>query len=280
MRLRRNPLLLHIILKSFHIKNNKIILMKHLLGLLSVFLVLNSCATKKEILYFQDADDYNNTPISFVRPTIQPNDILSITVKALVEEAAQPYNQNMGSKAQSSSNVGVLKLQGYLVTEDYTINFPQLGILSVKDKTTQQFEIELTKLLEDGGHLKNPTINVRLVNAKVTILGEVRSPGTYDFDEESITLLQAIGMAGDLSIQGKRENILVIRETEGVYKTTTVDLTSANLLTNPYYLIKPNDVIMVNPNGPKIKSSGFITNLGSLLSVFSIILSTVLLLTR
>lgn len=253
--------------------------MKYILLSLLTMVILSSCATKKEILYFQDSEHYNNTPISYVRPTIQPNDILQITVVSLVEELARPYNRSSNGNS-SANNTNMLKLQGYLVSENHTVNFPQLGDISTKDKTTQQLQQELTDLLEEGGHLKNPTVNVRLVNAKVTILGEVRSPGTYDFTEESITLLQALGLAGDLTINGKRENIMVVRELEGVYKTTQIDITSAHLLTNPYYLIKPNDVIIVNPNGPKIKSSGFITNVGSLLSVFSIVLSTIILLTR
>lgn len=254
--------------------------MKHVFFTLLVCLLLNSCATKKEILYFQDSEQFNNTPISYERPTIQPNDILKITVGALVEEAALPYNRIGTGTQQGGGNVDLMKLEGYLVSENYTINFPQLGELSVEGKTTQQFQQELTTLLEDGGHLKNPTVNVRLINAKVTILGEVNGPGTYDFMEESITVLQALGLAGDLTINGTREDILVVRETEGVYKTAHIDLTSAELLTSPYYLVKPNDVIMVNQNGPKVKSSGFIGNLGTLLSVFSIVLSTVLIITK
>lgn len=253
--------------------------MKHIIFALLTCLLLNSCATKKEILYFQDSEQFDNTTINYIKPNLQPNDILKITVGALIEETAKPYNRNISGSGQSAS-VDLMKLEGYLVSENNTINFPQLGVISTKDKTTGQLQEELTQLLEDGGHLKSPTVNVRLINAKVTILGEVGSPGTYDFTEESVTLLQALGMAGDLTIQGKREDVLLIRETDGVYKTTHVDLTSAKLLTSPYYLIKPNDVIVVNPNGPKIKSSGFVSNLGSLLSVFSIVLSTVLLITR
>lgn len=253
--------------------------MKYSFISLLLLLMLSSCATKKEILYFQDADQYNNTPISYVRPTIQPNDILQIKVTSLVEDLANPYNKTPAGSSQGG-NSDLIKLQGYLVSKDHTFNFPQLGNIYTKDKTTQQLENEITQILIDGGHLKNPTVNVRLVNAKVTVLGEVGSPGTYDFYEESITILQALGKAGDLSIYGKRENIMLIRETEGVYKTAEVDITSAQLIASPYYLIKPNDVIIVNPNGPKIKSSGFITNIGSLLSVFSIILSTVILLSR
>ncbi len=118
------------------------------------------------------------------------------------------------------------------------------------------------------------------MNAKITILGEVGSPGTYDFYEENITILQAIGNAGDLTINGKRDDILLIRETDGIYTTARLDLTSAELLNSPYYYLKSNDVIMVNPNGPKVKSAGYIGNLGSLIGVASILLSTVILITR
>lgn len=253
--------------------------MKHILLLITALFILNSCATKKEILYFQDSDQYNNTAINYTKPTLQPNDILKITVGALVEETAIPYNRTAQGGNQSTS-VDLMKLEGYLVSENNSINFPQMGIIYTKDKTTGQLQEELTKLLEDGGHLKNPTVNVRLINAKVTILGEVKAPGTYNFTEESVNLMQALGLAGDLNINGKRDDVLLIREADGVFNTTHLNLTSAELLTSPYYFIKPNDVIMVNPNGPKIKSSGFVGNVGTFISVFSILLSTVLLITR
>lgn len=253
--------------------------MKHLLFLLIPLFFLNSCASKKEILYFQNSDAYNNTNISYSNPTLQPNDILKITVDALVSETAIPYNR--GIEGTSSSNdIELMKLEGYIVSENNTINFPQLGHISTKDKTTVQLAEELTKLLEDGGHLKNPTVNVRLLNAKVTILGEVKTPGTFGFTEESVTILQALGMAGDLTINGKREDVLIVRESDGVFKTTHLDLTSAELLTSPYYYIKPNDVVIINPNGPKIKSSGFVGNVGTVISVISILLTTVVIISR
>ncbi|MGV8815419.1 MAG: polysaccharide biosynthesis/export family protein [Gelidibacter sp.] len=253
--------------------------MKHFLLIMVALIFFNSCATKKEILYFQDSEQYNNTTINYAKPTLQPNDILKITVGALVAETAIPYNR-ISPGGNVSSSVDLMKLEGYLVTENNTINFPQLGVISTKDKTTEKLQEVLTKLLEDGGHLKKPTVNVRLLNAKVTVLGEVNSPGTYNFTEESVTLLQALGLAGDLTINGKREDVLLIRETDGVFKTTHLNLTSAALLTSPYYFVKPNDVIMINPNGPKVKSSGFVGNVGTFISVFSIILSTVILITR
>lgn len=253
--------------------------MKYILPVFIMYFLLNSCATRKEILYFQDAEQFNNTTIEYIKPTLQPNDILKITVGALITEAVIPYNKLNPGNA-SGNNLELMKLEGYLISENNTINFPQLGIISTKNKTTLQLEEKIAKLLEDGGHLKNPSVNVRLLNAKVTILGEVNSPGTFDFTEESVTILQALGMAGDLTINGKRDDILLIREIDGVFNTTHINLTSANLLTSAYYFIKPNDVIMVNPNGPKIKSSGFVGNVGTFISVFSIVLSTVILITK
>ena len=256
--------------------------MRHIV--LNVFLILifNSCATKKEIIYLQDSDAYNNSTILFSSPTIQPNDILKITIGALSQEAIIPYNKSSLSASSGSSSGGPqgLQLQGYLVKEDETINFPQLGNISTKDKTTSQLEESIKSLLEESDQLKNPTVDVRILNAKVTILGEVNSPGVYTFTEQNITLLQALGYAGDLTILGKREDIHFIREVDGVRQVAHLDLTSADIFNSPYYIIKPNDAIIVNPNGPKVKSAGYIGNLTTTLSVVTILLSTAILLSR
>lgn len=257
--------------------------MKYIVSLLLVFLLLNSCATKKEILYLQDADAYDNTAIQYFSPTIQPNDILKITIGALSQEAIIPYNKaSLTSNSGGSGGGGsqTLQLQGYLVTEAQTINFPQLGNISTKDKTTSQLEDAIKNLLEESDQLKNPTVDVRIMNAKVTVLGEVSSPGVYNFTEQNITLLQALGNAGDLTILGKREDILFIREVDGVRKVAHLDITSADIFDSPYYIIKPNDIIIVHPNGPKVKSAGYIGNLTTTFSVVTILLSTVILLTR
>lgn len=255
--------------------------MKHILIVIVATLFLNACANKKEILYLQDAQAYNNSIINYSSPVIQPNDILKITVGALEAETAVPYNRTTsGSNQGGGGGIEMMQLEGYIVTEENTINFPELGVLSTKDKTVLQLQQMISQLLQDGGHLNNPNVNVRLLNAKVTVLGEVNGPGTFSFTEQSISLLQALGLAGDLTIYGKREDILIIREANGLRQITHVDLTSAELFDSPFFNVKSNDVIIVNPNEPKIKSSGFVGNIGTLLSVFSILLSTILLLTR
>jgi polysaccharide export outer membrane protein len=250
----------------------------NVLGFLVVMLMW-SCSSKKEILYFQDADKYVDTSIKYSGSTLQPNDILKITVGALVPEAAIPYNK-ISSNSLQSSNIEIMKLDGYIVSSEQTITFPVLGIISVDNKTTEQLEQDLKHQLESGGHLTNPSVSVRLLNAKVTILGEVNQPGTYNFTEQNITLLQALGYANDLTINGKRNDILLLREVDGNRKITHIDLTTASWLDNPFYFIKPNDVIVVNPNDSKVKSAGFVGNSATVLTIASLVLSSIILLTR
>ncbi|SDH02671.1 polysaccharide biosynthesis/export family protein [Winogradskyella thalassocola] len=239
--------------------------------------LISSCVSKKEILYLQDADQYANKEISYSNARIAPNDVLRINVSALIPASAVPYNK---STSLGGANVELLQLDGYLVTENLTVNFPILGVLSVANMTTQSFAEFLKKKLEDDGHLRNPTVDVRLINAKVTVLGQVNQPGTFNFTEQNITLLQALGYAGDLTINGKREDVIVMRDEQGVRQITHIDLTSADWLDGPYNFIKPNDIIIVNPNNPKVKSAGFIGNVGTVISVVSILLTTVVLITK
>ena len=244
-----------------------------------IFIALTSCATKKEIWYLQDVQEYNGTIVNYSTTTIQPNDILSITVGALVEEAASAFNM-AGQNQGGGANLALLQLQGYLVTNRNTIDFPQVGTISTFNKTVLQLQEDIKTILEEKALLKNPTVNVRILNAKVTILGEVNSPGTYTFAEQDITLLQALGTAGDLTINGRREDVKIIREMGANRRVATVDLTSAKFFDSEFYQIKPNDVIVVNQNGPRVKSAGFITNVSGLISLASILFTTIVLLTR
>ena len=244
-----------------------------------LFLVFQSCVSKKEMLYLQDIASYNNTDVTFANHTIQVDDILKISVGALMPEAAFPYN-NVTAGSVVANNIDVMKLDGYLVSQNSTINFPVLGELSVKEKTTQDLENDIKKLLVDGGYLINPNVTVRLLNAKVTILGEVKMPGTFSFTENNISLLQALGLAGDLTINGSREDVMVLRRIDGLQTTARVNLTSANFLNGPYQMIKPNDVLIVNPNSARVSSAGYVGNLSAILGITSVILTSILLFTR
>ncbi|MCG2462614.1 polysaccharide biosynthesis/export family protein [Flavobacteriaceae bacterium F89] len=252
---------------------------KNLLLLWIGILTLQSCASKKDIHYFQDADQVPPEVI-YNQSNIQVNDILSILVTDLVPEAAEPYNI---SSIQGNSNLGsaeAQRLTGYLVDTDHTITFPVLGKIDVLEKTPPELEEYLRKLLKEGGHLKNPVVIVRIVNSKVTVLGEVKAPGTYDFSEQSINLTQALGYAGDLTINGIRSDIMVFREVNGKRTVGHIDMTTTDWFNSPYYQIKQNDVIVVQPNGPKVMTAGYIPNLGAYLGVFSLLLTTVLLITK
>lgn len=248
-----------------------IIPQKKILMLLIGILIISSCASKKDVLYFSDVNLKEQDKTVFSEGKIQANDILSVIVSSSSPELASIYNTNQ--PASSTIN-------GYLVTLDGTITLPILGKIKVQELTLLELENLLVKKLIDGNHLSNPTVTVRLTNAKFTILGEVKNPGTYTFNEQNISLLQALGYAGDLTINGKRQDVLIIREENNKRTYTTIDLTSKKWFESPNYYIKPNDVIYVNPNGPKVTASGYVPSLPNLLAVVSIAITTILLITK
>ena len=253
--------------------------MKFRVLVLLSLIAMSSCASKKDVLYLQDANQHSNSKIAYQNATIQPNDILKITVGSLIPEAAIPYNR-ASSVGNISNSVELMQLEGYLVTNDGYINYPILGDIFVLNLTANEVENTIVKLLVEGGHLNNPNVNVRLLNAKFTVLGEVKKPGTYSFTEQNITILQALGYAGDLTIKGKRDDIIITRDVNGVRKISHINLTSTAFMNSEYYYIKPNDHIIVNQNNPKVKQSGYIENVGVFLGVISLALTITILVTK
>jgi len=252
--------------------------MKNFYNYLIGLLIMSSCASKEDIYYLQDAELNAVGGFVYQSSLIQPNDILKITVDSSEPLTSLPYNR--GTAAGASQNIQVMQLEGYLVDSKNIINFPVLGPISTLNLTIQDLAEFIKKELIERGHLTDPNVIVRLLNAKVTILGEVKAPGTYNFTEQNITLMQALGYAGDLTINGKRDDILITREVNGVRQVTHINLTSAKFMKSPYYFVKPNDVIIVNPNEPKVKSAGFVGNVGTVATVISLVLSVTILLTR
>ena len=239
---------------------------------------LSSCASKKDIILFGDIQESAQNNVLYSLPKIQVNDILDIKISTLNPETALPYNAVSSLTAVPS--IELLKLQGHLVSAEGKIILPVLGAIVAKEKTTAVLEQEIVALLENNGHLKNPTVTVRILNAKVTVLGEVKVPGTYNYTEQTISLPQALGYAGDITIEANRKQVWLIREEDGVRKYHKIDLTKSDWFTSPYYNIKQNDVVYVSPNNVKVKSAGFIGNTSTVLSVISILLTTYVLLTR
>lgn len=248
--------------------------MKKSLPLLILFLILTlqSCMTRKAVLYLQDINAYSGSNVPYVTTKIQPNDILKIDVSDLNPVVAAPFNMN----GSSSSSEEVTELTGYLVTPQGNITMPILNEINVSGLTPSSAEIKIKERLINEGYLVSPTVQVRVLNNKFTILGEVNSPGVYPFKEESISLLDAIGMAGDITYSAIRKDVTLIRELDGKRLVYHIDLTTAAWMSNPVYQIRQNDIIILIPNKLKVNSGGLIKDpiqvLGLLASLLAVIL--------
>lgn len=251
------------------------------LMLLTVFgLLVSGCTSNKDIFYFQDAADYKETDIVHYKSTIQPNDILSVEISAAMPETAIPYNRNAAQGMINNTSLDVLKLRGYLVDSEGHVAIPVLGKVMTKNQTTTELEQRITNLLESGDHLVDPVVSVRLLNAKVTVLGEVTRSGTFGFTEQNLTVPQALGYAGDLTINGRRDQIMLIREADGKRTISHIDLTTADWMDNPEYVVKPNDVLVVPPNRAKVKSAGYVGTVSTIVAITSTLVSIAILIFR
>jgi polysaccharide export outer membrane protein len=192
------------------------------------------------------------------KPVIQNNDLLSITVSSLNPEASAVFNtpggaNNSNSNAQPTATT--TPANGYLVDGEGNIQFPFLGTVKVSGMTKEELKDKLTKSLVDKKLLVDPIITVRFLNFKVTVLGEVAHPTVVTVPSESITLLEALGLAGDLTIYAQRDNVLVIRDEDGKKVTHRLNLNNTELFSSPYYYLKSNDVVYVEPNKAKVAST-------------------------
>ena len=249
--------------------------MKKYLKILTIIFLFGSCSSNKQLIYL-DNKKYPVTPVSYPVYTIQPQDILKIDVYSASPEASIPYNKR--AMTNLSPSMDLLQLEGYLVTDKYSFEFPTLGLINVKGKTISDLENEIYQRLYDGGHLIKPIVSVRLLNARFSVLGEVKAPGTYSFVGERLSMFQALGYAGDLTIDGKRTEIQLIRETNGQRVVHEMALTEVSTLDDPYFYVHSNDIIIVKPNYNKVKSAGFIGSPQSISSIASLVLSITLLL--
>ena len=252
---------------------------KSILFLLMTIGLFTSCASKKDIILFQEIQESDQNKVNYTFPKIQINDILDIKISALNPETANPYNSPI-TNTNAVQSMDLIKLNGYLVSAEGKVILPVLGAIIVSGKTKDDLEKELVLILEKEGHLKNPTVNVRILNAKVTVLGEVKMPGTYSYAEQYMSLPQALGYAGDVTNEANRKEVVIIREEDGIRKYHKIDLTKSDWFNSPYYTVKQNDIIYVYPNNVKVKSTGFIGNTTTVLSVISILLTSFVLLTR
>jgi polysaccharide export outer membrane protein len=242
-------------------------------------LLLFSCKPREEVVYYQNIDGLAAAEQSnSYEIKIQPDDLLMIIVSADDPETAIPFNlSNISVPSASTINAaqGLLMMQSYLVDASGTIDFPVLGKLKISGLTRS----EVLQLLKDkiSKYIKNPIINLRILNFKVSVQGEVTLPGTYNVQSERITLIEALSMAKDLTIYGKRDNILIIRDVDGVKSYNRVDITKADFIHSPFYYLAQNDVVYVEPNKTKINGAAVGANTNVLISISSLLITVITL---
>lgn len=236
-----------------------------LISLLALF-TITSCASRKDLIYFQDEPIEEGIAATEPEQLIyKTDDILTINVSAFDPETVKPFNMyTISNNTEILRANGARQVQTYLVDYDGNIDFPVLGKIKVAGLTRTEVTTLLTERIKE--YANDPIVNVRLVNFTVTILGEVSRPGTFTIQDERVTLLEAIGMANDLTIYGKRNNVLLIREVDGIKKFAKIDLTTINAVNSPLYYLQQNDVIYVEPNNARIRSSTYNQNNGVLIS--------------
>jgi len=221
------------------------------LALFTIF-GFSSCVNVKKATYFNDIAE-SEIPSNFdnLQPLLKENDLLKITVSSLNPEATEIFNISSSANISARDN----QSSGFLINTDGYINFPVLGKIKAAGRTKQDLEEGITKELTNRKLLLEPIVEIRYLNFRVSVMGEVKDPSVLIIPSEKVTLLEALSLAGDLTIYAKRDNILLIREEDDVKKLRRIDLTTGDIFASSNYYLKPNDIIYVEPNKSKISSS-------------------------
>lgn len=185
-----------------------------------------------------------------IDPRIQPNDVLDISITSLSAESNVLFNRGIITTGSTTgAPMATSKSEGYLVDKNGYVIFPIIGRVYLNGLTKQQATEELTTIL--GKYARDPIVNIRFMNFKVTVIGEVNNPSTFNVPSEKINIFEAVGLAGDMTPYGKRENVLIIREQDGKRITTRVNLNRKEVLNSPYFYLQQNDIIYVEPDKVK-----------------------------
>lgn len=241
-------------------------------------MTLGSCGSSKQIAYFQNADSLSYAASKgLFDAKIMPKDLLTITVSTTDPKAATPFNLSVTNTLNATGylSTGAGSLQTYLVDNDGFINFPVVGQLKVGGMTKRQSENYIRdKILPYMSKTENPIVTVKMASFKVTVAGEVKAPGVFNVDQEKISVIEALARAGDLTIYGKRGNVLLIREdATGEKSVHRLNLNDANLINSPYYYLQQNDYLYVEPNSVQAKNSAIGSSTTIWISVVSILTS-------
>lgn len=251
---------------------------KHYCFVFLSLVLITSCAPRKKIVYFQNIEDYVSE--DNIEPTrFKPNDMISIIVSASNIESAIPFNllsvarpiSGVRTSSQSLFGSGTSMEVPYMINSDGEIEFPVLGTIKIAGMSTKELQEYLISELKE--YIKDPIVNIRFLNFTVTILGEVAVPGTYPIGGERVSLPEALGMAGDMSIFGRRDNILIVREVGGKKTYKYLDIRDPDILNSDYYYLQQHDIVYVEPNRAERQTSIFNRNLSTYISVASLLLS-------
>lgn len=240
---------------------------KKITPLLIALLFFCSCAYKKDIVYYQNIDSLSTQgKQNSYEIKIQPDDLLMIALSAEDKESVIVFN--------FSSSIGQnITQSSYLVDSKGAIDFPVLG----KFKISGLSKLEVIELFKQklAKYIKNPIINIRIMNFKVSLQGEVNGPGNYTIVSERITLIEALALAKDLTIYGKRDNILIIRDIDGLKSYNRVDITKSDFINSPFYYLSQNDVVYVEPNRNRINAAAVSPNTGMIMPIISILITVI-----
>lgn len=227
-------------------------------SLLFVVLFATSCVSTQKATYFNNAEDttFVTRPDEAFEAPILKNDILSVTISSANAEASALFNTTNSYQTSTTTSTGTTtSASGYLVSNDGFIQLPILGNVKAAGITRKQLKMDITNMLLDKKLLIDPIVTVRYLNFEVTVIGEVEHPTVINVPNERITMIKALGLAGDITIYGKKDNVLLIRENDGKRKIKRINLNSKNFLTSSYYYLQPNDVIYVEANKEKVASA-------------------------
>jgi len=250
-------------------------------GFISSFFL--SCATKDQVVYFNNVQALEGKEnLLDYEPKIERNDVLRINVSSssVNEEIVAPFqmNRQQGQSGGGGGGGQGQSLSGYLVSSEGTINFPVLGTIEVKNLTRTEIQKKLESLIAE--YVRDPVVDVRIMNFSITVLGEVSSPGRVQIPDGRVTMPELLAMSGDINYTGKRQNIRIIREINGVKSVGFIDMTEIDLFDSPYYYLKQNDIVYVEPTYATMKSAGFFGSPGAIIGFVSSVIGLIFIFSR
>lgn len=254
-------------------RNKKSVLL--LAMIVFIGLTFTSCVSRKNFMPYQEIEQLQPESPKHFETVFQPDDMLLIVVSAEDQEIAEPYNVYGTVVSTNGSGVGQRQQHTYLVDEEGYIEFPVIGRIHVAGKTKAELTDYLKK--EISKDIKNPIINIRITNYKVTVHGEVNRAGVHTIGSERITLPEALALSGDMTIYGNRKKILVMREENGIRKSEYVDITNADFMNSDFYYLKQNDIVFVEQNNVRKNSAAVGPNISTMFSAISLLVSIITL---